>query len=82
MPLRKSTRERRSTIRSDYVAFVTEHQGNGLLEDDPDNYLQAVEGRINATNDPLKSMENNDVWDLVPSPEGVKPIGCKWVFKN
>ena len=27
-------------------------------------------------------MKDNDVWDLVPFPEGVKPIGCKWIFKT
>ena len=30
----------------------------------------------------IKSMEDNDVWDLVPLPEDVKPIGCKLVFKT
>ena len=33
-------------------------------------------------NEEIKSMKNNDVWDLVPLPEGVKPIGCKWIFKT
>ncbi|RDX94463.1 hypothetical protein CR513_23159, partial [Mucuna pruriens] len=32
--------------------------------------------------DELKSMQDNDVWDLVELPEGVKPIGCKWIFKT
>ena len=27
-------------------------------------------------------MKDNDVWDLVPLPGGVKPIDCKWVFKT
>ena len=27
-------------------------------------------------------MYNNQVWTLVDPPEGVKPIGCKWVFKK
>ena len=27
-------------------------------------------------------MEDNDVWDLVELPKGVKPICCKWIFKN
>ena len=27
-------------------------------------------------------MKDNDVWDLVPLPEGVKPICCKWIFKT
>nr|CAN80422.1 hypothetical protein VITISV_008674 [Vitis vinifera] len=30
----------------------------------------------------MKSMKDNDVWDLVELPEGVKPIGCKWIFKT
>ena len=30
----------------------------------------------------MESMKVNDVWTLVDPPEGVKPIGCKWVFKR
>ena len=30
----------------------------------------------------MKSTKVNDVWTLVDPPEGVKPIGCKWVFKR
>ena len=30
----------------------------------------------------MESMKVNDVWTLVDSLEGVKPIGCKWVFKR
>jgi hypothetical protein len=26
-------------------------------------------------------MSSNKVWDLVEIPDGVKPIGCKWVYK-
>ena len=29
----------------------------------------------------LKSMEQNEVWDLVEVPEGFKKVGCKLVFK-
>ncbi|KAK8665988.1 hypothetical protein V6N13_006141 [Hibiscus sabdariffa] len=27
-------------------------------------------------------MSENQVWTLVEPPEGIKPIGCKWVFKK
>ena len=27
-------------------------------------------------------MHDNDTWDLVQLPEGLKPIGCKWIFKT
>ena len=30
----------------------------------------------------LESMYSNSVWQLVDLPEGVKPIGCKWIFKR
>ena len=30
----------------------------------------------------IESMKVNDVWILVDLPDGVKPIGCKWVFKK
>ena len=32
--------------------------------------------------DEMKSMKDNEVWDLVELFEGVKPIGCKWIFKT
>ena len=37
---------------------------------------------IDAMKDEMKSMKDNDVWDLVELPEGAKPIGCKWIFKT
>jgi hypothetical protein len=30
----------------------------------------------------MESMYENQVWNLVELPEGVKPIGCKWIFKR
>ena len=30
----------------------------------------------------LESMYSNQVWLLVDPPDGVKPIGCKWVYKR
>ena len=55
--------------------------------DDPINFRQAIESSnsqkwIDAMNEEVKSMKDNDVCDLVPLPEGVKPIGFKWIFKT
>ena len=33
-------------------------------------------------NDELKSIKDSGVWDLVELPKGVKPIGCKWIFRD
>ena len=35
-----------------------------------------------AIKDELKSMKDNDVWDLVELPKEKKLIGCKWAFKT
>jgi hypothetical protein len=30
----------------------------------------------------MESMDSNQVWELVEPPKGVKPIGCKWIYKR
>ncbi|RVW52633.1 Retrovirus-related Pol polyprotein from transposon TNT 1-94 [Vitis vinifera] len=30
----------------------------------------------------IESMYSNSVWELVDLPEGIKPIGCKWIYKR
>ena len=30
----------------------------------------------------LESMYSNKIWNLVDPPEGIKVIGCKWVYKR
>ena len=65
----------------DYIVFLHEHEFDiGAVEDDPINFRQALESSksqewIDAMNKEIKSMKDNDIWDLVPLPEGVKPIG-------
>ena len=87
VPLRRSIRERRSAIPDDYIVYLQEHEFDIGLEDDPISFNQAkqcVDSQkwIDAMEDELKSMKDNDVWDLVQLPEGAKPIGYKWVFKT
>ena len=72
----------------DYIVFLQEHEFDiGAVEDDPINFRQTLKSSksqewIDAMNEEIKSMKDNDVWVLVPLPEGVKPIGCKWIFKT
>lgn len=33
-------------------------------------------------NQEMKSMYSNKVWELVETPNWVKPIGCKWIYKR
>ena len=37
---------------------------------------------VQAMKSELDSMYSNQVWDLVKAPNGIKPIGCKWVYKR
>ena len=86
-PLRRSTRERRSALPDDYIVFLLEHEFDiGAVEDDPINFLQALESSksqvwIDAMNEEVKSMNDNDVWDLVPlvSNGYLKPRGIRKV---
>ena len=40
------------------------------------------ESWLGAMRSELKSMDENQVWNLIDLPDGVKPIECKWVFKK
>jgi len=37
---------------------------------------------LNTMKEELKSMERNDVWNLVELLEGCKRVYCKWLFKT
>ena len=87
VPLRRSTRERRSTISDDYVVHLQEQEFDMGLEDDPISVNQVKKSSdsekwIEVIKDEMKSMKDNGVQDLVKLPESVKPIGCKWIFKT
>ena len=59
-----------------------------LLEsNEPATYAEAMvspdsEAWLEAMRSELKSMDENQVWDLVDPPPGVTAFGCKWVFKK
>ena len=78
----RSTRERKSVIANDYIVYLQEHEFDIRTEDDPTS-LNEVKLNIhstklsNARKDELKSIKENDVWDLVELPKGKKSIGCK-----
>ncbi|KAK8518024.1 hypothetical protein V6N12_033016 [Hibiscus sabdariffa] len=85
-PLRRSTRERHEPER--YGFLVTTH-GDVILvdQDEPKTYQEAVvspdsEKWLEAKRSEMDSMSENQVWTLVEPHEGIKPIGCKWVFKK
>ena len=54
---------------------------------DPKTYDEAMsdidsEKWLNAMKSEIDSMHSNQVWSLVDPPEGIVPIGCKWIYKR
>ena len=85
--MRRSTRVRKSAIPGDYVVYLQECDYNVGAENDPESFSQAMSSKDsnlwhNAMKEEMDSMASNRVWNLVKLPDGVKAIGCKWVFKT
>ena len=87
MALRRSTRQKRPAVSNDYVVYSLEHESELSIDKDPVSFQQAMECNdsekwFNAMKEEMKSMDVNQVWELVELPEGSKRVGCKWVFKT
>ncbi|KAJ8754112.1 hypothetical protein K2173_002010 [Erythroxylum novogranatense] len=57
------------------------------IEDEPTNFKEAMSDIDSlkwqeAIKSEMESMYTNQVWTLVNAPEGIVPIGYKWVFKR
>lgn len=84
--LRRSERQTsRPKYLDDYV-LLAEEEGEMLLlclNGEPRTFEEASEliEWIEACEDELHSIEKNEVWTLVELPDGVKPIGLRWIFK-
>jgi hypothetical protein len=83
---RRSTRACRAT---DKLTLLTTGQRDILLmdNDEPITYTEAMmetdsDKWLGAMESELKSMHDNQVWNLVDSIDGVRPDECKWVFKK
>jgi len=73
---------RRSTIQRKRYAntsFALEAQ---VIE--PVTYEEASQGSEwkKAMDEEIHALKENRTWDLVAKPAGVKPISCKWVYKE
>ena len=85
--LRRSIRVRKSSIPNDYIVYLQELDYNIGAENDPETFSQAMSSKesnswYNVMKEKMNSMASNQVWDLVELPDGIKAIGCKWVFKT
>ena len=82
---RRSERTRQPPIR--YGFMVTEGGEAEIVDsDDPTTFAEAMgssdsEKWLKAMNEEMKSMHDNQVWELVDPTPGTMPIGCKWIYK-
>ena len=55
-----------------------------LSQFEPKKVDEALQGAdwINFMHEELHQFVRNDVWELVPRPNGVNVTGTKWIFKN
>ena len=83
---RRSIRVR--TVPKRYEFLVDQHNNMTMIEDnEPTSYDEVLKSSeselwLKAMKSEMDSMYTNQVWNLVDPPEGIKPIGCKWVFKK
>ena len=82
---------RTSRIRSvpeRYGFLISEQKDLLLIEnDEPTTYEESLNSSksyqwIKAMKSEMDSIYTNQVWTLVDPPKGIKPIGCKWIFKK
>ncbi|KAD3641550.1 hypothetical protein E3N88_30774 [Mikania micrantha] len=75
--LRRSMRVRKPNPKYANVAEVIDEPV------EPENFAQAntMSEWRSAMNDEMSALMKNETWDLVPKPEGVNCISCKWVYK-
>ncbi|KAA0031640.1 Retrovirus-related Pol polyprotein from transposon TNT 1-94 [Cucumis melo var. makuwa] len=85
--LRRFVRSRRSAISDDYLVYWHESEFDLSIDNDPVSFSQVIKRDnstkwLDAMKEELKSMNDNEVWDLVEFPKESKRVGCKWVFKT
>jgi hypothetical protein len=83
---RRSIKARRTTKK--FTPLTTEQHDILLLDnDEPMTYMEAMMGPdseklLGAIESKIESMHENQVRNLVDPIDGVRPLGCKWVFKK
>lgn len=82
------TSSRRSGLRSDpkQTEFYQADFAMSAICIEPTTFNEAMSSSdsqqwMAAIHDELKSLEENQTWDIVKKPDDCNVIGCKWVFK-
>ena len=70
-----------------YGFIIENNEAQVIQNDEPLTYTEAIQSSDSdkwqeAMESKIDSMYVNQVRSLVDAPEGVNPIGCKWVYKK
>lgn len=85
---RSNARNRaRARNESFFVPFDNKDRLLFSVEEDPKNFDEAIKGPnsdewINAINSELTSLKNNNTWEEIPRPNGIKTVGSKWILRT
>ena len=54
-----------------------------LVDQEPTNYEEAIQKKewVEAMTEEYQSIMKNDVWDIVPKPDGKSVVSSKWIYK-
>ena len=63
---------------SSYVALLSD-----IIDAEPSSFEEAVGKQVwkHAMHEEYQSIMENDVWDVVPRPEGKSVVTSKWIYK-
>ena len=76
LTLRKSTVDKCVANFMSYSCYLSQVEPTKVKEALQD------ESEVETMHDELLQFQRNDVWTLVPKPEGEHIIGTKWIFRN
>ena len=68
---------------NEYMAHHYAHMTRVAEVREPENYAEVAKDANwrAAMEEEMHALAENETWDLVDAPKGVKPIGCRWVYK-
>ena len=83
----RSTRKKNQVVRFRYNEYMAHHYAyiTRVAEvREPESYAEVAKDTnwCVAMEEEMHALAKNETWDVVDAPKGVKPIGCRWVYKD